>query len=147
MARKKETAEAMSAAVELENQTPVTQPEPSGAVPAGEEEGTEQSEAFGKAGREAGGVSSDEAAEQLTLVYIGPSLPYGKMRSSMILTGTEEEINGFLAEIKEQYPEVTHLLVPPDKLTDALEKVARKGTILHKYYEDMLAKSRASRKG
>lgn len=145
MARRKleETAEVLSAAVELENKTPVTQPEPSGAVPAGEEEGTEQSGAFGKAGSEAGGVSSDD----VTLVYIGPSLPYGKMRSSMILTGTEEEINGFLAEIKEQYPEVTHLMVPPDKLTDALEKVARKGTILHKYYEDMLAKSRASRKG
>lgn len=125
MARKKETAEAMSAAVEAdpipvqETQEQQTK-EPERAVPA---------------------------AEQVRLVYIGPSLPYGKMRSSMILTGTEEEINGFLAEIKEQYPEVTHLLVPPDKLTDALEKVARKGTILHKYYEDMLAKSRASRKG
>lgn len=88
-----------------------------------------------------------QEAAQVTLVYIGPSLPYGKMRSSMILNGTEEEIDGFLAKIKEQYPEVTHLLVPPDRLTDALEKVARKGTILHKYYEDMLAKSRASRKG
>lgn len=82
-----------------------------------------------------------------SVVYIGPSLPYGKIRSSMILKGTQEEIDGFLAEIKEQYPEVTHLLVPPDKLTQALEKVGRKGTILHKYYEDMLAKSRASRKG
>lgn len=90
---------------------------------------------------------SGQEAAQVTLVYIGPSLPYGKMRSSMILNGTEEEIDGFLAKIKEQYPEVTHLLVPPDRLTDALEKVARKGTILHKYYEDMLAKSRASRKG
>lgn len=85
--------------------------------------------------------------EPVTLVYIGPSLPYEKLRSSMILNGTENEINDFLAKIKEQYPEVTRLLVPPDRLTDALEKVARNGTILHKYYEDMLAKSRASRKG
>lgn len=93
------------------------------------------------------GKPEESAQEQLTLVYIGPSLPYGKLRSSMILKGTQEEIDGFLAEIREQYPEVTHLLVPPDKLTQALEKVGRKGTILHKYYEDMLAKSRASRKG
>lgn len=125
MTRKKETAEAMSAAVEAD-------PIP---VQETQEQQTKEPE------------QAAPAAEQVRLVYIGPSLPYGKMRSSMILTGTEEEINDFLAEIKEQYPEVTHLLVPPDKLTDALEKVARKGTILHKYYEDMLAKSRASRKG
>lgn len=125
MARKKETAEALSAAVEAD---PIS-------VQETQEQQTKEPE------------RAAPAAEQVRLVYIGPSLPYGKMRSSMILTGTEEEINGFLAEIKEQYPEVTHLLVPPDKLTDALEKVARKGTILHKYYEDMLAKSRASRKG
>lgn len=94
----------------------------------------------------AAGQPTDGAVAE-SVVYIGPSLPYGKLRSSMILKGTQEEIDGFLAEIKEQYPEVTHLLVPPDKLTQALEKVGRKGTILHKYYEDMLAKSRASRKG
>ena len=85
--------------------------------------------------------------ETVTLVYIGPSIPYEKLRSSMILNGTEAEIDDFLAKIKERYPEVTRLLVPPDRLTDALEKAARNGTILHKYYEDMLAKSRASRKG
>lgn len=127
--RKEDAAEAVNTTTELEKEQE-TQPEPSEAGPAGEEEGVERAE-----------------PEQVTLVYIGPSLPYGKMRSSMILNGTEEEIDGFLAKIKEQYPEVTHLLVPPDRLTDALEKVARKGTILHKYYEDMLAKSRASRKG
>lgn len=127
MATKKEkaAAEAMSTA---EEQEPVT-------TPGEPEAGTKESE------------QSGQEAAQVTLVYIGPSLPYGKMRSSMILNGTEEEIDGFLAKIKEQYPEVTHLLVPPERLTDALEKVARKGTILHKYYEDMLAKSRASRKG
>lgn len=127
MATKKEkaAAEAMNTA---EEQAPVT-------TPGEPETGTREPE------------QSGQEAAQVTLVYIGPSLPYGKMRSSMILNGTEEEIDGFLAKIKEQYPEVTHLLVPPDRLTDALEKVARKGTILHKYYEDMLAKSRASRKG
>lgn len=90
----------------------------------------------------AGGPCGD-----VTMVYIGPSLPYGKLRTSMILKGTEGEIRDFLADIREKYPEADHLIVPPEQLTQALEKVARKGTILHKYYEDMLAKSRASRKG
>lgn len=104
---------------------------------------TAKSEPSPEAEAEQSGISP----EDVTLVYIGSSLPYGKLRSSMILKGTQEEIDLFLAKIREQYPEVTHLLVTPDKLTQALEKVGRKGTILHKYYEDMLAKSRASRKG
>lgn len=85
--------------------------------------------------------------DDVTMVYIGPSLPYGKLRTSMVLKGTEQEIRDFLADIREKYPEADHLIVPPEQLTQALEKVTRKGTILHKYYEDMLAKSRASRKG
>ena len=91
--------------------------------------------------------ADDEPPEPVTLVYIGPSIPYGKLRSSMVLRGTEKEIRDFLEEYREPYPEAAHLLVTPDRLTGALDKVARKGTILHKYYEDMLAKTRASRIG
>lgn len=93
------------------------------------------------------GGAGETCGDVITMVYIGPSLPYGKLRTSMILKGTEGEIRDFLADIREKYPEVDHLIVPPEQLTQALEKVARNGTILHKYYEDMLAKSRASRKG
>lgn len=93
------------------------------------------------------GVSRPAEGGRVRLVYIGPSLPYEKIRSSMILTGTEQEIGEFLADIREKYPEAAHLLVPPEQLTEALRKVSKRGTILHKYYEDMLAKSRASRKG
>lgn len=96
---------------------------------------------------EEAGASQPEEGGYVRLIYIGPSLPYEKIRSSMILTGTEQEIGEFLADIREKYPEVTHLLVPPEQLTEALRKVSSRGTILHKYYEDMLAKSRASRKG
>ena len=85
------------------------------------------------------------APEKATLVYVGPSIAFSKLRSSMILTGTEAEIKGHLSDMIESYPEIEHLLVSPEDLTDALDKVARKGTILHKYYEDTLAKARASR--
>lgn len=90
-------------------------------------------------------TAGEAAAEVKTLVYIGPNIAYSKLRSSMILKGTAEEIEGFLHGLIETYPEIPRLLVPPAQLADALQKVASKGTILHKYYEDMLAKSRASR--
>lgn len=89
--------------------------------------------------------TAPETAEVIQLVYVGPSIAFSKLRSSMILTGTEAEIKEYLSDMIESYPEIEHLLVSPKDLTDALDKVARKGTILHKYYEDTLAKARASR--
>lgn len=83
--------------------------------------------------------------EQATLVYIGPSIAFSKLRASMVLNGTQEEIKAYLSDLIESYPEIERLLVTPEQLPDAMDKVSRKGTILHKYYEDTLAKVRASR--
>ena len=87
------------------------------------------------------------AAERVKLVYIGPNIPYGRLRSSMILEGTEADVGAFIGEYAESYPEIRHLLVKPEDLTEALDKVGRKESILNKYYGDMLAKTRVSRKG
>lgn len=92
-------------------------------------------------------TDGDGEAEKIQLVYIGPSLIYEKLRSSQILSGTEAEIEAFMAPITEKYPEAVHLLVTPDSLPEAMRKVASKNSVLHKYYEDMLAKSRDIRKG
>ena len=80
-------------------------------------------------------------------MYIGPSLTFEKLRTSQILLGTQDEIDQFMAPIVEKYPEAAFLLVTPEALPDAMEKVGSKTSILHKYYEDMLAKSRDIRKG
>lgn len=85
--------------------------------------------------------------EVLRRVYVGPSIPYGKLRTAMVLTGTEGELEEFWKEEKERYPEIRYLMVPVEELPEAMEKVNRKGTILHKYYGDMLSKMRAGRKG
>lgn len=82
-----------------------------------------------------------------TVVYFGPSIPFGRLRTAMILKGSEEELMRFLEPELEKYPEVRHLVAPVEKLSEAMEKVGRRGTLLHKYYEDMLAKTRAERKG
>ena len=65
----------------------------------------------------------------------------------MILKGTGAEIREYLGELTETYPEIPHLLAAPKDLPEALRRVSGKGTILHKYYQDMLAKSKAARVG
>lgn len=140
MAAKRTRTEETAAATAAVETIAAAEAEETGAAPG--EGGQERADA------EARTVPSvAEGNGKVTLVYIGPSLPFGKLRSSMILKGTGEEIGAYLGELKESYPEIERLLVAPEDLTDALDKVGRKGTILHKYYEDVLAKSRASRKG
>lgn len=96
---------------------------------------------------------TDEMAEEATQepvikkIYIGPSIPRSGLRHSMILEGTEEEINGFISKLTERYPEIRHLLVTPAALSAAQKKVETKGNILHKYYQDMAAKAATSRMG
>ena len=46
-------------------------------------------------------TDGDGEAEKIQLVYIGPSLIYEKLRSSQILSGTEAEIEAFMAPIGE----------------------------------------------
>jgi hypothetical protein len=85
---------------------------------------------------------SAEREEKIQQAYVGPSIPMSRLRKGMILTGTENEIKNFLDGLVDKYPEIPYLLVDVDRLADAQEKVQKKGNILHKYYQDMLAKAR-----
>lgn len=121
--------------------------EPTESASAGSEGGDgihPGSEAEESKGETSGG---EKAGKAVKWVYIGPSIPFGKLREAMILEGTEEELKAFVSDLAEEYPEIPYLLVAPEELTEAMEKVGKKGTILHKYYSDMLAKSHASRNG
>lgn len=82
-----------------------------------------------------------DGVEVLTMVYIGPSIPRSNLRRSMIIKGTGEDIAAFIAEQKEQYPEIEHLMFEPGSLADALRKVESRGNILHKYFKDMEARA------
>lgn len=82
----------------------------------------------------------------IKLVYIGPSIPRSKLRNGQILSGTEAEIMEFIGGMSEEYAEIKYLLVEPKKLSDAQAKTQEKGNILHKYYQDMAAKARTSRR-
>lgn len=94
-------------------------------------------------------TTEETAATEETVkrVYIGPSIPKSTLRNGMILMGTETEIESFIGNKSERYPEIKYLLIEPEKLSDAQKKVKTKGNILHKYYQDMAAKAAGSRKG
>ena len=57
--------------------------------------------------------------EEITRVYIGPSIPHTTLRNAQILTGTETSIGEYLAQFSESYPEVPFLIVAPSGLADA----------------------------
>lgn len=106
-----------------------------------EAEQTDGQETEPVTGQETGPAEGDI----LRLVYFGPSIPFGKLRTSMILEGTQEEIDEYLADVVDKYPEAARLLTTPENLAKAMDKVATKGNILHKYAQDMAAKIRENR--
>lgn len=80
-----------------------------------------------------------EAKEPVTLIYIGPKLPGGKLKSNKIFIGTPEEIKKELAPVLEEYPLVERLLVPVSQLAEKKDKVRTAGNILNKYYADVVS--------
>lgn len=74
-------------------------------------------------------------------MYIGPTLETG-LQENAILQGTRESVEAYLKPTIEKYPQVRLLLVTTEKLADAKEKVKTAGTILNKYYTDIVSLKR-----
>lgn len=85
------------------------------------------------------GTEGAEAAEVVKLVYVGPSLPRGRLKSNTIFEGTREQIlaSAELADVLKRYPLVKNMLVPVSKLAEAKKKVNTAGNALHKFYADI----------
>lgn len=81
------------------------------------------------------------------LVYVGPSLPRGKLKQNSIFRGTRKQIEDSLKEVIKEYPLVGKLLVPTPKLAEAKIKIASSGNILHKYYADVVSLINAEMEG
>ena len=82
-----------------------------------------------------------QAAEAEKLVYVGPQLPRGLLKTNKIFEGTRDQIlaSPEMAEVLKRYPLVKNMLVPVSKLAEAKVKIASKGNILHKYYADIVS--------
>ena len=80
-----------------------------------------------------------QEAEPEKLVYVGPQLPHGRLKTNKIFEGTRDQIlaSPEMAEVLKRYPLVKNMLVPVSKLAEAKQKIAAGGNALHKFYADI----------
>lgn len=75
-----------------------------------------------------------------TFIYIGPTLRTGARENAMF-KGTREQVENYLKPTIDKYPQVRLLLVPTERLAEMKTKVKTTGTLLNKYYTDILSLS------
>lgn len=89
-----------------------------------------------------------ESTEDLdTFVYVGPSIPRGKLKENALFRGSWSDVLKYLAEPIEQYPQIPQLIVPTSRLAVFSAKVKTPGNIAHKYYNDILSAVRGKKEG
>lgn len=94
---------------------------------------------------EEGAQNAPQAEEAEKLVYVGPQLPRGRLKTNKIFEGTWEQIiaSPEMAEVLKRYPLVKNMLVPVSKLAEAKQKIAAGGNALHKFYADIASQAAA----
>ncbi len=91
--------------------------------------------------------NGNNGAEKETFIYIGPDVRGGALKTNAALTGTREEVRGYLKGILEAVPQVERLLVPVSRLAESKGKVKEKGTLLNKYYNEVASLDNAKKEG
>ena len=89
--------------------------------------------------------NAPQAEEAEKLVYVGPQLPRGRLKTNKIFEGTRDQIlaSPEMAEVLKRYPLVANMLVPVSKLAEAKQKIAAGGNALHKFYADIASQAAA----
>lgn len=78
--------------------------------------------------------------EKETFIYIGPTLKTG-IRENAVFTGTKSEIYDHLDTTFEKYPQAKQLLISVKDLAKLKSQVKKNGTLLNKYYTDLVSLS------
>lgn len=76
-------------------------------------------------------------------VYIGPSLPGGRLKSLTVLSGTYAQIADYYKETIALYPSIERLIVPVARLAEAREKTQTSGNLMYNYYQEIAAEIKA----
>lgn len=84
---------------------------------------------------------TDMKEEKGRFIYIGPTINTGLIANT-IFTGTRESVEEYLKETLEKIPQVKFLIVDTRKLSECKAKISKTGTLLNKYYNDVLSLSR-----
>lgn len=80
-------------------------------------------------------------ATEETYIYIGPTTRTGLIENT-IVKGTRESVEEYLKEVIDEIPQIKMLIVPTESLATSRAKVKKTGTLLNKYYNDVLSLSR-----
>lgn len=86
--------------------------------------------------------NSFDVEEYDMFVYVGPSLPGGRLKENAVFRGTFEDVLKYLSDVLEKYPQAEKLIVPTNKLAVFSAKVKTPGNIAHKYYNDIVSTMR-----
>lgn len=89
-------------------------------------------------------VEAGAEAEEETFIYIGPTTRTGLIENT-IFTGTKKSIEEHLKDTIKVIPQVKQLIVETKNLAKNKVKVKKTGTILNKYYNDVLSLSRKAK--
>ena len=87
---------------------------------------------------EGAGNSTEE-----TFIYIGPTTK--GLIENTIVKGTKESVEKYLKDVIEEIPQVKMLIVPTENLATNRAKVRQAGTLINKYYNDVLSLSRKAK--
>lgn len=86
--------------------------------------------------------TANTKATEGKFIYIGPTTKTGLVENT-IFTGSREGVEEYLKDTLEKIPQVKLLIVATESLAECRAKVKRTGTLLNKYYNDVLSLSRA----
>ena len=77
-------------------------------------------------------------ADEETFIYIGPTTRTGLIENT-IVKGTRESVEEYLKDAIEEIPQIKMLIVPTESLAASRAKAKQTGTLLNKYYNDVLS--------
>ncbi|MCX4326450.1 MAG: hypothetical protein OSJ45_04030 [Lachnospiraceae bacterium] len=71
-------------------------------------------------------------------IYIGPTTYTGLIENT-IVKGTRESVEDYLKDAIKEIPQIKALIVPVESLARNKAKIKQPGTLLNKYYNDILS--------
>ena len=91
--------------------------------------------------------AKEETAQECThYIYVGPSVPNGKMKNGAVYNGTINDIKAYLAEDLAAYPAAEKLIIPLDDLAEVQAKVNQSGNSYNNHYNETAALITAKKK-
>lgn len=109
------------------------------------ENGVENGQAVNSMPKEEKGqetANTDDTGE--TFIYIGPTTRTGLIENT-IVKGTRAAVEEYLKDVIEETPQIKMLIVPTESLAKNRAKVRQEGTLLNKYYNDVLSLQRKAK--